>query len=264
MNLHLFSFLFHRNPALFAYRFSMHDFWPASQGPRNDKFYLGDNPQYSLELDYGAGVGATSGQVVSIWILLSRHLSDSTVKKFKRIETEEGLSGDEDDDFLACHVISDTSGERVHASTRRHVSGLYTNDPHNLICFDVDPKDLQKESGTVAFTLVLSQISKSRDISYTLSVLCTRPVILSRAPPLPNYRIPFNSAWTKDVSSGGSTSHEYFNINPMYRLVVGRTPARVHLQMFYPESVQASISVVPCEDLVSTDDHLCIVLSHYP
>ena len=55
--------IYNRNPALFAHRSSIHDFWPVNQGPEDDRVYLGANPQYSLNLDYGAEVGSNSRQV---------------------------------------------------------------------------------------------------------------------------------------------------------------------------------------------------------
>lgn len=35
------SFFLNWNPALFSYRTVVHDFWPAAQGPPNDKFFIG-------------------------------------------------------------------------------------------------------------------------------------------------------------------------------------------------------------------------------
>ena len=233
------------NPNLFSYRFSMHDTWPVKQGPKNDRYFMGSNPQFSFKLDYGAGVGATSGQVVSVWILLSKHMNSSSTKKFKTFQGSESLQESEDDeeDYLTCHVFSNTDGKRVYAPEKRFVSGLYTNDPHNLIRFDVDPAILNMDSGTVAYTFVLSQLSKSRDISYTITVLSTRPFLLNRTPGLPSNQIPIQDAWKEGISSGGSLSHEFFNINPQYRLTVYKNPTEVHFQMFYPADIQGSISV---------------------
>lgn len=58
------------NPALFSCRVTTHDTWPATQGPKNDTFNIGENPQYILELSNAAvSNGAT------IWILISRHVT---------------------------------------------------------------------------------------------------------------------------------------------------------------------------------------------
>ena len=44
------GFFLNWNPSLFSFRYSLHAVWPASQGPRNDTYYVGDNPQYSLSV----------------------------------------------------------------------------------------------------------------------------------------------------------------------------------------------------------------------
>lgn len=38
------------NPSLFAHRNVTHATWPASQGPRNDSYNLGANPQFVLTI----------------------------------------------------------------------------------------------------------------------------------------------------------------------------------------------------------------------
>ena len=58
------------NPALFQSRLSMHGCWPREQGPPDDTFNIGENPQYCLELsDKAIKKNAT------IWILVSRHVT---------------------------------------------------------------------------------------------------------------------------------------------------------------------------------------------
>lgn len=42
------GFFLNWNPALFSFRYTLHSSWPSSIGPRNDLYYVGDNPQYSL------------------------------------------------------------------------------------------------------------------------------------------------------------------------------------------------------------------------
>ena len=57
------------NPALFPHRVTKHDFWPKAQGPTNDTFNIGENPQYVLTLsDEGLAKKAT------VWVLISRHV----------------------------------------------------------------------------------------------------------------------------------------------------------------------------------------------
>jgi len=45
------SFFLNWNPQLFAFRTVVHDCWPAAQGPANDAYYMGSNPQYTLIVD---------------------------------------------------------------------------------------------------------------------------------------------------------------------------------------------------------------------
>lgn len=58
------------NPSLFQHRTTLHGTWPKEQGPVQDTYNVGENPQYILKVP---------DEVVeknpSIWILLSRHVS---------------------------------------------------------------------------------------------------------------------------------------------------------------------------------------------
>ncbi len=58
------------NPALFAHRVTTHSFWPKDQGPQDDTFNVGENPQYIMNLSESA-----IKKKASIWILLSRHVT---------------------------------------------------------------------------------------------------------------------------------------------------------------------------------------------
>jgi hypothetical protein len=39
------------NPDLFMYKTVLHASWPVTQGPRNDSFTVGANPQFCLNID---------------------------------------------------------------------------------------------------------------------------------------------------------------------------------------------------------------------
>jgi calpain-7 len=58
------------NPALFSSQLSVHGCWPKAQGPSDDTFNIGDNPQYTLTLSDKA-----IRQKATIWILISRHVT---------------------------------------------------------------------------------------------------------------------------------------------------------------------------------------------
>ena len=192
-------------------------------------------------------------KVISVWVLISVHKTDSTIQpKIKRMSSRDEMESEDYDVYTNCFIFNDTNGERIHGYRTPDIAGSYTNDPVNLIRFDIDPKTLSQESGTVGLTLVMTQIRKSSDISYTLSVFSTRPFILSRTPPLPMHQIKIKSAWEEGnfQNSGGPLWSHKFDTNPLYRLVVTKSPAHVHLQMFYPSKVQASIFVFSCGTLV--------------
>lgn len=48
------------NPSLFSYRSITHATWPLAQGPRNDSYNLGSNPQYTLCIDRATSAGTSS------------------------------------------------------------------------------------------------------------------------------------------------------------------------------------------------------------
>jgi len=58
------------NPALFRSRLTIHGCWPRSQGPSDDTFNIGENPQYTMTLSDQA-----IEQKATIWILISRHVT---------------------------------------------------------------------------------------------------------------------------------------------------------------------------------------------
>jgi calpain-7 len=58
------------NPSLFKFRATVHGSWPSGQGPSDDSFNVGDNPQYLLKLS-----DAAIRQKATIWILISRHVT---------------------------------------------------------------------------------------------------------------------------------------------------------------------------------------------
>jgi calpain-7 len=58
------------NPALFSFRVTTHSFWPKEQGPLNDTFNVGENPQYVMVLSNEA-----ISKKATIWVLISRHVT---------------------------------------------------------------------------------------------------------------------------------------------------------------------------------------------
>lgn len=58
------------NPELFSHRTSLHGFWSKSQGPAQDTYKIGENPQYIVEIPDSA-----LEKNSSLWVLLSRHVT---------------------------------------------------------------------------------------------------------------------------------------------------------------------------------------------
>ena len=58
------------NPSLFKTRHVLHGHWPKSQGPTDDTFNVGENPQYVLTLSDRA-----VQKKAALWILISRHVT---------------------------------------------------------------------------------------------------------------------------------------------------------------------------------------------
>lgn len=78
-----------------------------------------------------------------------------------------------------------SSGDRVYYPGTPLVKGVYNNDPHTLIRFDTEGVEQEEK-----YALVLSQLNKKRDCSYSISVFCsTCPFRFYPSPGLPLYRV---------------------------------------------------------------------------
>jgi calpain-7 len=261
------SFNLSWNPALFAYRISYHDFWKESKGPKNDRYYIGDNPQYCIVVDKQAvrpassksAASATSDGVApvsgTIWLLLSRHVTQT---ESKETVTNAESRDNRDGDFLSLQVYRLKSMRRLYSNSLPSVKGLYTNDPHILVRVDTDSVPLAScesdaessaspspgtDSNDTTFNIVLSQIDKYRDVCYTLSVYSTVPFRFYPAPKPPPHKIEIAGSWAEQTC-GGPPSSNKFHRNPQYRLLVGgHTAATVHIQILFSKDISAAIDV---------------------
>jgi calpain-7 len=142
------------NPFLFPYRITTHGFWRKTQGPLDDTFNLGENPQYVLALS-----DAAIQRQATIWVLISRHV------------TKQEQAGAEVNDFLTVHIHRTSSHkERIWypgKSGKCVLAGAYTNNPQVLVRYDVT------DQSDKYLVLVLSQYQRSDDLGYTLSCYCT-------------------------------------------------------------------------------------------
>jgi calpain-7 len=58
------------NPDLFSHTYRTHSFWPRQQGPDDDTFNIGENPQFIVHLSREALL-----KRATLWILISRHVT---------------------------------------------------------------------------------------------------------------------------------------------------------------------------------------------
>lgn len=187
------------NPALFSHRVVTHKFWPGNQGPANDTFNIGENPQYVMVLSNEA-----IAKNATVWVMLSRHV------------TKQEQEGADVNDFLTIHLLRNTEKkERMWYPHGRNslVNGAYSNNPHVLVRYDVTKPDDKYIS------LVLSQHQKSQDLGYTLSCFCTEPFTLTQPQKELPYMSSVSGAWTPDTA-GGPMGREDFFRNPMYKMVL--------------------------------------------
>ena len=90
------------------------------------------------------------------------------------------------------------------------LTGVYTNNPHVLIRYDIDGND----DNTSLFA-VLSQYKKSNDLGYTLSCYCTEAFALCKPPTELEYCEEKRSEWSSRTC-GGPIGNPQYNTNPMF------------------------------------------------
>ena len=187
------------NPGLFRYQTTVHGFWPLKQGPQDDSFNVGENPQYVMRLS-----DAALSKKATVWILLSRHVTK---------QEQEGIDAT---DYLTVHAHRNTEKRAViwyPGGTSCVLTGAYTNNPHVLMRYDVSsPADKY-------LSLVLSQHKKSNDLAFTLSCFCTESFALSEPAKGPALSIEIGAEWTLSTA-GGPPGQKAFQNNPMWALRV--------------------------------------------
>lgn len=116
--------------------------------------------------------------------------------------------------------------------------GAYTNSPQVLIRYDVTSPDDKYLS------LVLSQYNKTRDIAYTMSVLCTQDFVLS--PPVKDlpHSVAFGSQWTAETA-GGPIGRPGFSRNPMFAVEVPKGGSSIEIRISTTKSAAVNALLVP-------------------
>eukprot|EP01041_Mallomonas_annulata_P006661 gene6661-13483_t len=261
------SFYLNWNPMLFTHRLTLHSLWPKSQGPCDDTFFVGENPQYILHVD-GTIPKATTTTTnntytntkpspavktmpmtmtmgASVWILLSKHVT--TTESGTGTMTRGLLEANRQqlDTKTATAAVPQTQTEtemetetdfiavhiqkRVYTRDVAFVKGLYSNNQHNLTRFDLQPNQTQ------SFVLLLSQLNKQRDVAYSLTVLATTPFRLHKAPSAPSEKVKLMGRWIEYNATVSYNDSSFFR-TPQYRIKI---PAlmRIHIQSQHPHEV---------------------------
>eukprot|EP00934_Nitzschia_sp_Nitz4_P003821 Nitzschia sp. Nitz4//scaffold33_size148984//108967//111638//NITZ4_002941-RA/size148984-augustus-gene-0.258-mRNA-1//1//CDS//3329548466//3811//frame0 len=219
------------NPALFSYSTQTHKFWPGDQGPVNDTFNVGENPQYVVTLSDEA-----ISKQAPFWVLISRHVTK---------QEQEGTSVD---DFLTVHMLrNNEKKEKIWYPHGRNslVNGAYTNNPHVLVRYEISgPKDKY-------ISLVLSQHQKSQDLGYTLSCFCTERFSLGAPQKDLSYEIVLQGSWTEENAAGPIGKKLYFQ-NPMYMVQLSDNET-IQLRCSTVKSLAVNIILICVPDKASAE-----------
>lgn len=165
--------------------------WKAGIGPVKDAYNIGDNPQFSLEVQ-SKGTGA-------IWILLTRHITDIadfrqnqeyiTVLVYRNNGKRVYYPRKHLRSFtfclkfflLATEIIRDGNEIVFLDDPPPYIDGVRINSPHYLC------KIRLSEQSDTKYSLVISQYEKTNTIYYTLRVYGTCPFTLRKIPQLYRY-----------------------------------------------------------------------------
>jgi hypothetical protein len=134
--------------------------------------------------------------------------------------------------------------------------GAYTNNPHNLIRYDVQ----DGANGSRYLSLVLSQHKKSHDVAFTLSCYGTADFTLEK--PLlstPAYARKIGGEWTQEHPSGGNPSHATFLSNPVYKVTLPPSSgtkgdvSNIQIKCFAPQTIPVHIMLLRLQDPTSRE-----------
>ncbi|KAK7862617.1 hypothetical protein R5R35_005653 [Gryllus longicercus] len=208
------------SPGLFNYTYCIHQAWQAGSGPVKDAYNIGENPQFSLEVEPGA-----SG---AVWILLTRHITQ--IEDFK-----------ENREYITVLVYKN-EGRRVFYpyDPPPFIDGVRINSPHYLC------KLILNQSSANRYTLVVSQYEKMHTIFYTLRAYATCPFMLKKLENPYHHTKEVSGQW-KGQSAGGCGNHPAtYKNNPRYQFTVESAHNNNHIliDLKGPKQYQIGIEVV--------------------
>lgn len=271
---------------VFTYKKSLHEYWPGNMAPQDDRFYTGENPQYTLIINTPAVVTLES----TIWVLLSKHElmtceGNSATDTDTDTTTATNVS-DIDEIFMAMHIYKDTNGHRIYenSTTTPYIRGVYSNDKHVLARINVDKTSptLGDSEASISnsssnsnsnsrnrnqqkFTIVLSQRDRdpNKHVTYTLSVygaLYNYTLEHAKGPGQHSYYE--KDGKFADYDKATYPGSKYYYKNPQWFIQTAPTGHQsigtgadsgitVHLEAFYTDTIggNLSISEIPNEKM---------------
>ncbi|XP_071446361.1 calpain-7-like [Hetaerina americana] len=185
------------NPALFNYTYCIHQSWKAGIGPIKDVYNVGENPQFSLEVQM-----PPSASSAAVWILLTRHIT--LLEDFK-----------ENQEYITVLVYK-TEGKRVYypGDPPPFIDGIRINSPHYLC------KIVLNEKSSRRYTLVMSQYEKMNTIFYTLRTYSTCPFTMKKIGNPYVHTKTGNGEWKGKTAGGCANHHNTHMNNPRYQITL--------------------------------------------
>lgn len=209
------------NPSLFSYTYCTHETWSAGAGPVRDLYNIGENPQYSLDVQSSGGA--------AVWVLLTRHITE--IEDFRNNK-----------EYITLLVYK-TGGKKVFYpfDPAPYIDGIRINSPHYLC------KMVLKEAGTHKFTLVVSQYEKHLTIHYSLRVYSTCPFNLHKIKNYCKHKHEITGRWS-GANAGGCPNHPAtYKNNPMYQFRADTDLQAVRIELKAPKEVQIGFEVICVE-----------------
>jgi hypothetical protein len=209
------------SPVLFRHRQALHAHWGAGDaGPVDDRYNIGLNPQFLLDVDAKA---RGKGYTCAVWVLLTRHVTCRDVEDESSAAVSRGSAVQQDSPFVSVQLHGEPSFRehyatipgpdsithaaqwlgrfrRVSFSAPATSATPYASNPHVLLRHDVPP-------GKHCFTLVVSQLKRMQDMDFTLRVWSMDHVSLRTPPCRLAARQQAQGMWPAELPPAGSAAH---------------------------------------------------------
>ncbi|XP_042232051.1 calpain-7-like isoform X2 [Homarus americanus] len=214
------------NPRLFSHTYCTHETWNSGAGPVRDLYNIGENPQYSLEVQCPGGT--------AVWLLLTRHITE--IEDFRNNK-----------EYITLLVYK-TGGKKVFYpfDPAPFIDGVRINSPHYLC------KMILKEPGTHKFTLVVSQYEKHLTIHYSLRVYSTCPFSLHKIKNYCKHKNEITGKWSGETAGGCPNHPATYKNNPMYQFRTDSDLQCLRIELKAPKDIQVGFEAV-CVEAKNTE-----------